>query len=173
MPVTNKSKHNTQHTRREGGLGWEWLLQLNRVGQLQWRESARSHIPLFKKLIGRMQNRGTPAGKHCETLRPRAASFTRTIHTGGSVGTAPWETHQGHRSTSSKSTAEAVLTSLYLTSNLTTVIGLSWTGMKDKAEENHECLSCHKWSPSGAPDEGQRKQRVSTKKGGSTSRLTN
>lgn len=35
MPVANKSKHNTQHTQREVGLGWERVLQLNRVGQLQ------------------------------------------------------------------------------------------------------------------------------------------
>lgn len=60
-----------------------------------------------------------------QALRPRAASFIRTIHTVGYVGTAPWETHQGHRSMSSKSTAEAVLTSLNLASDLTTVIGLS------------------------------------------------
>ena len=77
------------------------------------------------KQTGRMQNRRTPDGKHCETLRPRAVSLIRTVHTVGYVGTAPWETHQGHRSMSSKSAAEAVLTSLYLASGLTTVIGLS------------------------------------------------
>lgn len=49
MPVANKSKHNTQHTQREVGLGWERALQLNRVGQLPWGESTWSHIPLLKK----------------------------------------------------------------------------------------------------------------------------
>lgn len=45
---------------------------------------------------GGCKTEGLQLAKHCETLRLRATSFIRTIRTVGFVGSAPWETHQGH-----------------------------------------------------------------------------